>query len=892
MWLQPVCSQQATTKHLMTTAATVASGNGNKDDISNSGNGNDENAIECNNDIEDDYEPFELTPRRSLVRWMRFTILQHVHVELLHLLEKVEAPDYLFKVIIDWGLHAQAMNYSFTPWPSSRHANLKDLQDPFNMHNLCPTISELKLESVDARVPMVVFYFKTLLVLLLLTDSSVMPPENLVLNKPVTRLDGSLDVTPWFLPFKSDGMKVDEVLSGKWFSDTVSSARDPPNCFYCPLIMYVDKTFIDPMRSNFNLEPLNFTLGIFKRSCQMQFAFWRTLGFIPEQPPANDKKPAPGWKARNYHLMLQFLLRGLLAIHESPSILDNFHLRIGNHVKVVNLRVPVAFVISDTQGADKLCGRYLVYKDNVSRLHRSCRCSPTEAANTDHACEFVKMEDMMEVIERGDKDELNKLSQHYIPYHAFRNIDFGENPYGIYGATPNDILHGIKLGVIHYVLEIFIADDLNEAARHQLDQAMVKTLPHLKQGGNRGFPRMYFPHGITTLSNTTADEMLGILFITYIICVTTQGKNAVTTCETMTVYRLKLYLQLFEKVLVFHAWMSNAKDGYWRLGDTRAKRRASKAIAALVDFICENFSRKSSQGWNISKLHELLHVTHMIEQFGSPMNFDSGPCERMHKDVAKKPGRVSQKRHATFTMQAASRLADRHIIDLAYNQLVLLPEKKEPAEEDVAADACGSSYVVGVCLGEDSYDEENLRYEVSLAGRGVLSYQNLVELLYPDLVKYVASFFLDHDVAVPANINCCSEFVDESGTIFRVHYDYRATGFWHDWVWVSYTDDDAEEGFTEVPAKTLCFLPDGIPGDSRCHAVCHPCQWVKKKISQLVTQWTLVPCSQASLGNGIPYDVVPVTSLHGHCLVVPDLVEPGVVYAVLDKTEWSEKFVS
>ena len=135
-----------------------------------------------------------------------------------------------------------------------------------------------------------------------------------------------------------------------------------------------------------------------------------------------------------------------------------------------------------------------------------------------------------------------------------------------------------------------------------------------------------------------------------------------------------------------------------------------------------NFPRRMRLAFS-PKLHELLHVTHMIEQFGFPMNFDSGPCERMHKDVAKKSGRVSQKRHATFTLQAASRLADWHIIDLAYNQLVLLPKKKEPAEEDVAADACGSSYVVGVCLGEDSYDEENLRYEVSLAGRGVLSYQ-------------------------------------------------------------------------------------------------------------------------------------------------------------------------
>jgi len=102
---------------------------------------------------------------------------------------------------------------------------------------------------------------------------------------------------------------------------------------------------------------------------------------------------------------------------------------------------------------------------------------------------------------------------------------------------------------------------------------------------------------------------------------------------------------------------------------------------------------------------------HMIEQSGSPTNFDAGPCVRMHKDVAKKPVRVSQKCHATFTMQAASHHADCwHIIDLAYNQLGLLPEKKEPAEEDVAADACGSSYGLGVHLGEDGHDEENLHF--------------------------------------------------------------------------------------------------------------------------------------------------------------------------------------
>jgi len=33
--------------------------------------------------------------------------------------------------------------------------------------------------------------------------------------------------------------------------------------------------------------------------------------------------------------------------------------------------VPIVFIISDTQGADKLCGHYVSYRDNVSRLHRT-----------------------------------------------------------------------------------------------------------------------------------------------------------------------------------------------------------------------------------------------------------------------------------------------------------------------------------------------------------------------------------------------------------------------------------------------------------------------------------------------------------------------------------------
>lgn len=816
---------------------------------------------------------------------------QRVHVELLHLLEKAEAPDYLFKDIIDWASRAKSHNYSFSPNVSSRPAVLKDLQSHFNMQGLRPRISELKLEAVAKKVPMVYFDFQQQLISLL-TDTSLMQPENLVINKALTLPDGKLDVSPWFEPYQSPSGLVDEILSGRWYHDTVANTNAlGNNVFVCPLVFYVDKTFIDPMRSRFNLEPLNFTLAIFNRSCRSRFNFWRTLGYIPETPPSDEKNPPQGNKARNYHQMLRVLFNDLAAIHHHPMTLDNFHLRIGNYVKLVNLRIPIAFIIADTQGADKLCGRYLVYTDGVKRLHRTCTCPPESATDTDYRCTWVTMEEMMNVIDRGDKEELAKYSQQHIPDHAFRDLDFGANSNGIYGATPNDTLHGIKLGIMSYILEVFLEQDLNGPSRHYLDKALRELLPYMKQGGAHNFPRMYFPNGITSLSNTTAEECVGILFVTYLICITTHGRNALRQSDKISIARINLYVQVFEKLLIFYAWLSNP-NGFWSLTDARSKTRWSSRIKKLVEFICLNFERKSNQGWNISKMHELLHLTRLIDIFGSPLNFDSGPCERMHKDVAKKPGRKSQKRHATFTLQAANRLADRHVIDLAHSRFSssVSTENLDTSTTFSPYVLAGSTFVLDVST-DPADNTRQTCFQVSIRGMRGLASKALDQLLYPGLVEFIVAHFSTYEgFEMPNTIRCCSEFHDqESGYLFRAHHDYRATGFWHDWVLASYKDDETEEGFSNVPAKLLCFLPDGVPGDhGNCYAVCHPCGWASHSVSQLVTKWTLVPCAQSSI-NGIPYDVIPVSSLFAHCLVLPDLDEPGVVYQVADKNMWHRK---
>jgi hypothetical protein len=143
-------------------------------------------------------------------------------------------------------------------------------------------------------------------------DTSLMQPENLVLNPVDKASDEGSKYHPWFMPYLlQDGENINKVLSAQWYQDTVTLENNP-EVFICPLILYVDKTFIDPMRSQFNLEPLSFTLAIFKHQCRSQFKFWWTLGYLPDQPVADSDV-----KSRNYHAMLQHLLCDVITIHNN-----------------------------------------------------------------------------------------------------------------------------------------------------------------------------------------------------------------------------------------------------------------------------------------------------------------------------------------------------------------------------------------------------------------------------------------------------------------------------------------------------------------------------------------------------------------------------------------------
>ena len=56
------------------------------------------------------------------------------------------------------------------------------------------------------------------------------------------------------------------------------------------------------------------------------------------------------------------------------------------------------------------------------------------------------------------KDAKNTLRPMSLHYHdnAFFRLHFGYHAYGVFGATPVDMMHSFRKGIVHYVLDIFL----------------------------------------------------------------------------------------------------------------------------------------------------------------------------------------------------------------------------------------------------------------------------------------------------------------------------------------------------------------------------------------------------------------------------------------------------
>ena len=405
-------------------------------------------------------------------------------------------------------------------------------------------------------VPMIVFNFQELFEDLLSMHEAFCDPDNLIVN--------SVDA---FSPYINTTNLVDDILDGQWYSSTVkwlslSDSKQGHKKFLLPIIFYVDKTGTDKM-NRYPVEPLLFTLGIFRRHLRTKPQFWRCLALLPDleaKSSAVCKQQSStlrnkGISCRNYHKCLSVALESFVKFQNSD--IQTF-LRVGDYISDITAVTPLCCVINDGKSADVLTGRYVGY--NTQCMTRCCECSLDECDNHDHKCillssplldfyssvaslpEDFLTNEMYKRLSRSEKKEYRLLKQerkdmkkycaselHSLSQHrhisAFRDVCFGGNNHGIAQAVPIDLMHAFLEGVMQYVVKVFIKPmnaDMKSQLDHFIDDIFSKVRVSNRQ--EHEFLKTTFIKGFTNLTLITADEWVSMAFTLLCVACTQYGK--------------------------------------------------------------------------------------------------------------------------------------------------------------------------------------------------------------------------------------------------------------------------------------------------------------------------------------------------------------------------------
>jgi hypothetical protein len=109
---------------------------------------------------------------------------------------------------------------------------------------------------------------------------------------------------------------------------------------------------------------------------------------------------------------------------------------------------------------------------------------------------------------------------------AFFRVNLGNNPRGIFGATPTDPMHAFEEGLIPYLLETLI-DPVPDSAKRKLD-AIVQSLfskSNNRSSQRKDYPRISFSGGYSSLTQLSADEKVGKSFALAILAETEVGRQ-------------------------------------------------------------------------------------------------------------------------------------------------------------------------------------------------------------------------------------------------------------------------------------------------------------------------------------------------------------------------------
>ncbi len=341
-------------------------------------------------------------------------------------------------------------------------------------------------------------------------------------------------------------------------------------------------------------------------------------------------------------------------------------------------------------------------------------------------------------------------------------------------------------------------------------------------------------------------------------------------------------LRLMEHIVAFRSFYMNWKTSFHE-ANIPAIADCEINVRRMIRKIVKYISREeNTNGWKISKLHDLLHVFVDTHHFGPTSGIDASIGERGLKTWAKAPSSNTQKNSQDIHLeQVSQKIVDNQILRemsqtmgindyLEASKNLKRPSTGTPTEESRLCVPIFRVYVLPNMDGLGTYRVNSTlsqHFDQSL-------------ILHNSILTYLqdnkAMLNIDNEgIIIYSEMHIGQE-------IFRAHPDYRSQGSWYDWGYVEY--ESSSNHSEEVPVKILGFIYNDADHKNP-FVLSHPCKFQSDKEKKdswgLFEHWTLDHLSRTGYGHtkgyknkrkltweSPSYDLITKDTLLHHCYAV------------------------
>jgi hypothetical protein len=377
-------------------------------------------------------------------------------VELIKILRKAKAPLYVYDQVQSWATKS-SIQYGVNFNGKRKYARRKNLltyiNRRFNMHGLKPIVKPIRLPKHGSIFNLVKHDVRQA-IYSLLKDKDLNKPENLLidLSQPVS------------MPSDKLSKNLGDIDTGDVYRTGLKIyVKDINKHIVVPVQFFIDKTHTDS-NGRLTLEPVSFTLGIYKSSVRRTAAAWRTIGYIMNQSDMCYKDGRD--KIEDYHFVLNEILKEFKTL-QKENLVWEFDLPDGTKTRK-ELIFPILEIIGDTEGHDKLVCRKAGYGKNHVTFCRQCACPVEETDNPDYKYKYVQSKDIEDAVLYKD-DEALKEYGHYNVLSAFHDCMYCDPERGLYGSVCDEHLHVNQQGNYKRSLDGLFEEKVlvkNERKRH------------------------------------------------------------------------------------------------------------------------------------------------------------------------------------------------------------------------------------------------------------------------------------------------------------------------------------------------------------------------------------------------------------------------------------------